>query len=309
MRTKIYILQNKLEFISLSFVLSLKNMNHENCYRESLLRFLSDRYKSDNRVFSLETFQKLSTFITDLIDKETPLSATVDTFVKFEERGKICGFPFNKGDIIYRCRYFSFAIGFRECGRDPTCVFCAQCFNEDDHAGHEISYSITCSSGGCCDCGDSEAWNVDLKCSVHSKEAFDSNASCLVGFSDFLDSIRPSQTLDLIVTFVSLFPIFSLYYAHFDYKKVQKIIGSSFGNLDAAVCSFLCGDGFYSTLLYNDELHSFDDVIRILSQVYGYPRPKGRELAEIVDKKVPFSMLLTIRVELPLALEKISQKV
>ncbi|PWZ03008.1 hypothetical protein BCV70DRAFT_9664 [Testicularia cyperi] len=81
-----------------------------------------------------------------------------------ERRGMPCGHLFQKGEAIYRCR---------DCGLDDTCVQCAPCFQASIHAkeGHDIVFSVSTSSGGCCDCGDPEAWTQDVCCRYHSENA------------------------------------------------------------------------------------------------------------------------------------------
>ena len=68
-----------------------------------------------------------------------------------------CGYVFKEGDIGYNCR---------TCQADPTCVLCADCFRASDHEGHDISFHRT-SPGGCCDCGDVEAWKPEGMCDKH----------------------------------------------------------------------------------------------------------------------------------------------
>ncbi|KAJ3363174.1 hypothetical protein GGF32_004745 [Allomyces javanicus] len=70
-----------------------------------------------------------------------------------------CGRVFRKGDIIYRCA---------TCALDSTCVLCGPCFNAQDHTGH-TTFVYTSLGGGCCDCGDREAWVVPLKCGIHGQ--------------------------------------------------------------------------------------------------------------------------------------------
>lgn len=71
-------------------------------------------------------------------------------------RGRPCGRKFKFGEPLYRCV---------QCGFDNTCVLCVHCFNKDDHEGHVIETNISQdNSGGCCDCGDPEAWNNELHC-------------------------------------------------------------------------------------------------------------------------------------------------
>ncbi|KAN0066349.1 E3 ubiquitin-protein ligase ubr1 [Thecaphora frezii] len=78
-----------------------------------------------------------------------------------ERRGMSCGHLFQAGEAIYRCR---------DCGLDDTCVQCAPCFQASIHVkeGHDIVFSISSASGGCCDCGDQEAWTREIGCRYHS---------------------------------------------------------------------------------------------------------------------------------------------
>ncbi|ORX55573.1 hypothetical protein DM01DRAFT_1382719 [Hesseltinella vesiculosa] len=75
------------------------------------------------------------------------------------QRGRPCGHVFRKGEPVYRCR---------NCGLDDTCVFCSTCFHATDHDGHDVLFSISPGSGGCCDCGDPEAWKAPLQCQIHA---------------------------------------------------------------------------------------------------------------------------------------------
>ncbi|PWN37144.1 uncharacterized protein FA14DRAFT_159326 [Meira miltonrushii] len=75
-----------------------------------------------------------------------------------DRKGMPCGHVFKKGEAIYRCR---------DCALDDTCVLCAPCFNASNHEGHDIVFSVSNSSGGCCDCGDEEAWTKRICCRYH----------------------------------------------------------------------------------------------------------------------------------------------
>lgn len=43
---------------------------------------------------------------------------------------------------------------------------CNDCFISSDHEGHEVFFYYT-HSGGCCDCGDTEAWAPEGFCTRH----------------------------------------------------------------------------------------------------------------------------------------------
>ena len=49
---------------------------------------------------------------------------------------------------------------------DETCVMCNDCFISSDHEHHEVFFYYT-HSGGCCDCGDTEAWAPEGFCTRH----------------------------------------------------------------------------------------------------------------------------------------------
>ena len=68
-----------------------------------------------------------------------------------------CGYIFKTGDIAWVCR---------TCQTDDTCVLCQDCFSNSDHEGHEVFFHRT-RAGGCCDCGDLEAWKAEGCCPRH----------------------------------------------------------------------------------------------------------------------------------------------
>eukprot|EP00526_Cylindrotheca_closterium_P004166 CAMPEP_0113648778 /NCGR_PEP_ID=MMETSP0017_2-20120614/25895_1 /TAXON_ID=2856 /ORGANISM="Cylindrotheca closterium" /LENGTH=3050 /DNA_ID=CAMNT_0000561063 /DNA_START=162 /DNA_END=9311 /DNA_ORIENTATION=- /assembly_acc=CAM_ASM_000147 len=72
-------------------------------------------------------------------------------------RPRPCGYVFKRGDIAWNCR---------TCQTDSTCVICDSCFRASDHEGHEVYFHRT-TPGGCCDCGDPEAWKVEGCCPTH----------------------------------------------------------------------------------------------------------------------------------------------
>ncbi len=51
-------------------------------------------------------------------------------------------------------------------------MLCNECFQRSNHQGHEV-YFYHSAAGGCCDCGDSDAWCADGFCSQHGKNHVD----------------------------------------------------------------------------------------------------------------------------------------
>lgn len=169
-----------------------------------------------------------------------------------------CGHIFQNGDIIYRCR---------DCTHDDTCVLCSQCFQDQDHEGHDISFSISKGSGGSCDCGEDESWKTPLSCPRHQKSR---NSPCIKvennadystvtrKFSEFLNDIVPTLCTNPL-----------------------EISVSANGQSSP--------DGPLALVLFNDEKHSYQDVIAVLmmSRVVAVGDTKSANLiAETIDKHV-----------------------
>ena len=74
---------------------------------------------------------------------------------------RVCQYPFKKNDIVWVCR---------TCQSDETCVLCHACYSRSDHEGHDVSF-YHAQAGGCCDCGDPDAWDPAGFCDCHGPGA------------------------------------------------------------------------------------------------------------------------------------------
>lgn len=103
--------------------------------------------------------------------------------------------------FLVRADHPSSPFFFRNCGLDDTCVFCSKCFHATDHDGHDILFSVSPGSGGCCDCGDPEAWKIPLKCNIHSLDKQDEqfNSDC-----SGADAIDPALLSSVRFTIISV---------------------------------------------------------------------------------------------------------
>ncbi|CAM9469984.1 unnamed protein product, partial [Ectocarpus sp. 13 AM-2016] len=91
---------------------------------------------------------------------------------------RVCGYVFKRGDIAWNCR---------KCQVDSTCVQCDACFRRSDHTGHPVYFHRT-APGGCCDCGDEEAWAEEGCCSRHRARREDQGGA---GAGDPLAALPP----------------------------------------------------------------------------------------------------------------------
>ncbi|KAG0681364.1 E3 ubiquitin-protein ligase ubr1 [Pichia californica] len=74
--------------------------------------------------------------------------------------GHICASSIPFGKMVYNCY---------DCGVDPTCCMCEDCFNKEEHSDHNVGAHKS-SGDAICDCGDSSSWKINLKCKANEKE-------------------------------------------------------------------------------------------------------------------------------------------
>ncbi|KAK9173723.1 UBR1-like ring finger treble clef domain containing protein [Cryptosporidium meleagridis] len=71
--------------------------------------------------------------------------------------------------IAYRCI---------TCGTSTSSCICVDCFQNGNHENHEY-YIYKSDYGGCCDCGDEQAWNRDGFCRKHTISDTNSTYTCV----------------------------------------------------------------------------------------------------------------------------------
>ncbi|CAK9818916.1 E3 ubiquitin-protein ligase UBR2 [Anthophora plagiata] len=176
----------------------------------------------------------------------------------------ICGKVFKMGEATYSCR---------ECGVDSTCVLCADCFKQSAHRNHKYRMS-TSSGGGFCDCGDIEAWKKEPFCNTHLAgiQAKESHGNKLPG--DIAE--RAVVTFEVVLrychTMLSLEPTQGL------------PLDLCFNDIEDDPLSLLLTTDDYCTVLFNDETHTFDQVIATLTRVMNCTQRAALEFVTIVDK-------------------------
>lgn len=177
----------------------------------------------------------------------------------------ICGKVFKMGEATYSCR---------ECGVDSTCVLCADCFKQSAHRNHKYRMG-TSAGGGFCDCGDTEAWKKEPFCNTHLAgiQAKESHGNKLPGdiaeraVITFEAVLRYCHTILSIEHKLELPPDLSFINTEFD---------DSF--------SLLLTTDDYCTVLFNDETHTFDQVITTLTRVMDCSQRDALEFVTNVDR-------------------------
>ncbi|XP_068457943.1 E3 ubiquitin-protein ligase UBR2 isoform X2 [Clinocottus analis] len=170
----------------------------------------------------------------------------------------LCGHVFKVGEPTYSCR---------ECAADPTCVLCMKCFLGSTHKEHR--YRMTTSAGGgFCDCGDAEAWKRAPYCQQHSlapREAEEDPVSLLPadmaarGFSIF--SILLKYAVDLLT---------------WNQENQENL-------LPAGLEPPSRQDTYYC-MLFNDEVHTYEQVIYTLQKAVNCSQKEAVSFATTVDR-------------------------
>ena len=107
---------------------------------------------------------------TDMNDVLLPPTKDFLAALKESAPGKICQHQFRRNDIVWICR---------TCQNDETCVQCNACFQLADHSDHEV-YFYHSQAGGCCDCGDPDAWLPSGFCTKHGENNVSSEEALFV---------------------------------------------------------------------------------------------------------------------------------
>ncbi|KAI8049424.1 uncharacterized protein B0P05DRAFT_563639 [Gilbertella persicaria] len=197
------------------------------------------------------------------------------------QRGKQCGHLFKKGESVYRCR---------NCGLDDTCVMCSKCFHATNHDGHDVKIWISRGAGGCCDCGDPEAWKIPLDCAIHSPST--SNTTDTASQSNHplepLSSVPPRiiQSVRETITVVVDYILETFATSPEDVVSVgspESIRQDCHDSHEALGLPTNAPNQTYACILWNDEKHSFDAVINIVVDALGCTKEEAAHAAECVD--------------------------
>ncbi|ORZ04470.1 hypothetical protein BCR42DRAFT_198005, partial [Absidia repens] len=199
------------------------------------------------------------------------------------QRGKQCGHLFKNGESVYRCK---------NCGLDETCVLCSRCYHATDHTGHDVKMWIGRGAGGCCDCGDPEAWKVPLKCRIHDHDDTTTTTTTTDSTSTntsttppplptpLLDSIH--ATIAIVLDYI-LETLATMPEDMSSPKLTDDVIKANDDALVALDMMIASSENKYVCVLWNDDRHSFEDVHEIVKQATGCSKATAQHTADCVD--------------------------
>ncbi|CAE6372048.1 unnamed protein product [Rhizoctonia solani] len=191
--------------------------------------------------------------------------------------GRGCGHIFKRGESCFRCR---------DCGLDDSTVMCARCFHATDHTSHNISFSVTQHPGGCCDCGDPEAWSVPLNCPRHPPAPTPPTTQPYTHFPpkprDRPRTNVPPELRDSLARTVGYALDFLLDTLDFSPDEATPPAEAELGRHPTADPT---PTDRFSVILWNDEKHSFDEVIHHLIVTTGMSQIEAVQTANKVDQE------------------------
>ncbi|CAG7818357.1 unnamed protein product [Allacma fusca] len=183
-----------------------------------------------------------------------------------EPPATLCGRVFKMGEPTYSCR---------DCGMDPTCVLCVECFRASAHKQHKYKIS-TSGGGGYCDCGDPEAWKTNCYCDQHVPQSM--NPDCVDEDADLADIQKRALTL-----------------FHFALEFCHDMLSSDLHTVlprdltlddkEIDLLSIPCPSDTFGTVMYNDETHTFDTVIQTLTRAVDCTKKTAVDFATIIDRE------------------------
>ncbi|XP_021345433.1 E3 ubiquitin-protein ligase UBR2-like isoform X2 [Mizuhopecten yessoensis] len=188
-----------------------------------------------------------------------------DPEVKFKELkekdcpAQLCGKVFKYGEPTYSCR---------DCANDPTCVLCIDCFQKSAHKKHRYKMS-TSGGGGYCDCGDSEAWKTAPFCSNHKAKQQETS-----GGENPMEKL-PDELTDRASALLMAVLRYTMEMLTWDQCDNLPPDLQPEGELEDS----------YITMLFNDEVHTYEQVIVALQRAVDCTQKEAVEFATTVDRE------------------------
>eukprot|EP01134_Creolimax_fragrantissima_P005787 CFRG5787T1 len=226
-----------------------------------------------------------------MVGTTNPVDAdeVIDSLKHLNAPSSTCGRIFRNGDPTFACR---------DCANDPTCVLCQNCFQESTHRTHNY-VMYTSNGGGCCDCGDQEAW-VDgtAHCSKHRTHTeLNDDVSC-VNPVDLLPkglALMAGPLLQTTILYITWVLAGGLEWGSIE---AHNDIDSHEDQIKRSECVWVEQKDYgpkWHAVLVNDETHSFNSVITQVQKAINVSKERREEIAKIVDSHGWASVLVGSR--------------
>ncbi|KAJ7073950.1 hypothetical protein C8F01DRAFT_1242237 [Mycena amicta] len=197
--------------------------------------------------------------------------------------GRPCSHVFKKGESCYRCK---------DCTLDDSCVLCSRCFHATQHEGHNVSFFIAQQPGGCCDCGDDEAWRHSIDCPFHPmppttppprtyNRPIPDDIPPVQGYP--LRVPVPADLREAMTRTVAL--VFDFILETLDYSPDEPTVPADEATLRLQPSADPALREHYCVVLWNDDKHSYEEVTKLLADLTGVSRDEAAELTRRIDEE------------------------
>ncbi|OQR81787.1 hypothetical protein THRCLA_11410 [Thraustotheca clavata] len=210
--------------------------------------------------------------------KNMPMINPVLARLAAKKQRKVCGYIFKADEMAYSCR---------DCQHDSTCVMCQKCFADSNHEGHDVSFQRT-SAGGCCDCGDAEAWDKKGFCSKHPGRDHDASKTKEMDLPKGIKEIA-APLINTVVQYV--YDVLTMAENAIEVTKLMKEIGSKIAPDIRATWSEKKEERKekegteieYDVRLHSDDIHPFQDVVKAIRTHLNVSKTKAISIANHSD--------------------------
>jgi E3 ubiquitin-protein ligase UBR1 len=226
---------------------------------------------------------------------------------------------FDASECIGSCSHILLSTCDRDCALDDSCVLCSRCFHATNHSDHNVSFFIAQQSGGCCDCGDEEAWRVPIGCPHHppvsdldgmADLSFEATpkASAKSISGDSVPTVKnypyrvsvPPELLDTMNRTVGYALDFLL--DTLDYSPDEPFVPANEADLRLQPSADPMMKDQYCVLIWNDDKHSIDETVHLVCDCTNRSREEAFDMInrldefgrEIIDMNTNVTKLLEI---------------
>ncbi|RWS17388.1 E3 ubiquitin-protein ligase UBR2-like protein, partial [Dinothrombium tinctorium] len=175
----------------------------------------------------------------------------------------LCGKVFKSGEPTYSCR---------DCALDSTCTLCVDCFKNSPHRNHKYRMSMS-GGGGYCDCGDVEAWKENPFCSTHL-QGYNNSRKNITAVERLPRDLTERVRLIFEAVVKYCFEVLTLDHSP-NLPEDLQYKGSDEQNISSD----------YATMLFNDEIHTYEQVITTLNRAIECSNKEAIGFATTVDRE------------------------
>lgn len=174
---------------------------------------------------------------------------------------------------------------------------CFRCFKATQHEGHNVTFYISHQPGGCCDCGDSESWRVRPNCPYHppsTATATTTRPTVTQGTPKLPDVWSPTrhptrstfpnelkESITKTIAYVLDYILDTL-----DFSPDDAVPPVEIAALRAQQTADPYENDLYAVLLWNDDKHSFDEVINNVREATGANVAEVSRSVDRIDEEV-----------------------